>query len=342
MKVSGRLDLLQSNIDYYLKLTSTKDFKTVEALRKFYFDNFMSDARRNMSISAEMASKEVKEELNSGIILDSLENNKIEDIHGTFLNDLYIELPKEEITIEKGTNSASGFLNAIKAIQSSDIASNNIVQDTSVEEVRGTFLDDEPVLESEITYTEEDIVEDKEILEGIEIHGTYLDDIEIVVENEEDNVVGDSVEVEEVNNINEGYKENDEEIHGIFLDDITLEDISENDEEDDELPFTENINPVVKDEDDSGDISSFIFGEPEEVYKPSDKLINFPDVETGDVSLEISKKDEPLSVPPTVREFLKANPGSEISFVKQFYSEKKIQSELKLNKIYKKGSKLFI
>lgn len=303
MKINGSLDSIQSNINYYLKLTSVGNLKNTDGLRKYYFDKFMSDARRNMSMSADLVSES-------------------EEIHGTFIDDIIEEVSegyKEEIIEEvesvsvSNSNNAKGFLAAVNASKSE---------------------------------TNEDIIINENLESNIEIHGTFLEDIDTSIiedENIEDNYEESSnigyeneVEIKEVEEIEEV------EVHGIFLEDV--EDVVESAEE--ILPFEGNDLSSEDDQatddliDSSEDI--FTYTGSEENYEPVGNIVNFPDSESGEMPLEVSERDEPVVVPSTVREFLKKHPGSEVSYVEQYYSKKDISKELKLGKIYKKGNKLFI
>ena len=61
-----------------------------------------------------------------------------------------------------------------------------------------------------------------------------------------------------------------------------------------------------------------------------------------EVKEEESSKEENISVPADIREFIRKNPNSTVEFVSKYYSKKEIDKQLMLGRIYKKKGKLFI
>lgn len=323
MRVQGRLDLIQSNLDFYSRLTSTSKHRKVEDLRSFYYNKFLEDARRN---------------------LKSLVSSKA-------------EVTDEVSEVVENTGSASSFLSAVKS------QSQNVIEEQVCDEQSGTVLGADSFLSAIQTLNSktedgiepvkgiclEDIIADTGY-EIVEVHGTFLDDIciesyDYVPETSEE-VVEESVE--------ESVEEVVEEVHGIFLEDceirvsvtetksapVKLEDIHGTILDDIEDVYIEskgtNTEEIefVEESDDIG----FIFEEGEVVdVEPTQKVDNIIPINDKVV---VSKPE--VYVPPTVREFLKKHPGCEMSEVEKYYPKKTVQKELKMGKIYKKGNKLFI
>lgn len=323
MRVQGRLDLIQSNLDFYSRLTSTSKHRKVEDLRSFYYNKFLEDARRN---------------------LKSLVSSKA-------------EVTDEVSEVVENTGSASSFLSAVKS------QSQNVIEEQVCDEQSGTVLGADSFLSAIQTLNSktedgiepvkgiclEDIIADTGY-EIVEVHGTFLDDICI----ESYDYVPETLEEVVEESVEESVEEVVEEVHGIFLEDceiqvsvtetkstpVKLEDIHGTILDDIEDVYIEskgtNTEEIefVEESDDIG----FIFEGGEVVdVGPTQKVDNIIPINDKVV---VSKPE--VYVPPTVREFLKKHPGCEMSEVEKYYPKKTVQKELKMGKIYKKGNKLFI
>ena len=342
MRVQGRLDLVQANLDFYCRLTSTSNLRKVEDLRSFYYSRFLDDARKGLK-SIVSSKAEVVED-------NSKEKEEIHSSASSFLSAVSSQQNSED-TVTEVQDSAGSFLNAVQTLNNSigdgvkpvkGICLDDIIADTGFEvaEVHGVYLDDVVVKTHEVV--KEDIhgvlLDDVVVAEVIssipeetislpDIHGVCLDEVKtpnnVVIEVKED-IHG--VYLDEVKTPNKVVIEVKEDIHGVYLDDV--------------VSIQEEIKVIEK------PISSDIFEEPEyvdeveaeepivEPIKAESKIVPIND------KVDISRLG--VVVPPTVREFLKKHSGCDMSEVERYYSKKVIQKELKMGKIYKKGNKLFI
>lgn len=211
-------------------------------------------------------------------------------------------------------------------------------------EVHGVFLDETPVEIGEIIsheYSDHGIyiddlqeeykVEVNEVFPEYSEHGVFIDDLEESQEVKE----GLEKPFEEYDRV-ESSNDN-EEILGVFLDDEeTLEDVpisSEVEEFDIETYETEENNTDISEQKDQ---ESNYFEDYEGMSSCSKEDSGLEEVAAKPV------KEEVVNVPSSIRQFLKEHPNSTIEFVSKYYSQKEIQKQLKLGKIYKKRGKLFI
>ena len=343
MKIQGRLDLVQSNLDFYCRLTSTSLYRSVEDLRKFYYSRFLDDAKRNLKSIVSSKEKVVDEVYNTGnsnasaflkavkeqhdtvdevndtgnsnasaFLKAVREGKKDESVNGTILDDIDYDSASEEtfLSAVKSMGATEG-VSPVKGICLDDIVAGIGVQ--KKEDVHGVYLEDIPSVD-ECTEVSDDGIE-----EGIplgEVHGTYLEDVKIDVESVETTVQSMVVK---------------EDVHGVFLEDVKAEEQTAPD-----VVYEPEVEEI-KQEDEPYDISTEDSGFVEEsIVKVESRPVN-------DNIIPINEKVVvEVSVPPTVREFLKKHPGSEISEVEKYYPRKAVMKELKMGKIYKKGSKLFI
>lgn len=343
MKIQGRLDLVQSNLDFYCRLTSTSLYRSVEDLRKFYYSRFLDDAKRNLKSIVSSKEKVVDEvdntvNSNSSAFLKAVkeqhdtvdevngtgnsnasaflkavrEGKKDESVNGTILDDIDYDSASEEtfLSAVKSMGATEG-VSPVKGICLDDIVASIEVQ--KKEDVHGVYLED---IQSASEPTEVSVNGIEEDTPLGEVHGTYLEDVKIDVKPVETTVQSTVVK---------------EDVHGVFLEDVKAE---------------EQVAPDVVYEPEVEDI-----WQEEEPYNTTiegSEVIKEPTVKvelkpTNDNIIPINEKVVfEVSVPPTVREFLKKHPGSEISEVEKYYPRKTVMKELKMGKIYKKGSKLFI
>jgi hypothetical protein len=364
MKIQGRLDLIQSNLDFYCRLTSTSSYRSVEDLRKFFYSRFLDDARRNLKSIVSSKEKVVDK------IEDNSNSNASEFLKAVKSNSLVEE--NNDSVEDVGNSNASAFLKAVKEQRcTTDSGDNNCsnypssqsVKDKDVETVKGTILDDiDYDSASEETFLS--AVESMGATEGVkpargiclddivagmvvqkeDVHGMYLEDIPSDVKSikstnkgiEEDVYLGDvhgtyledvKTYVEPVNDIVQPSVVK-EDIHGVFLEDVKAEEPRVSD-----VVYEPAIETIVPEEKPySIPAETIVSSSEENISKPVNSNI-----------IPINEKVVvEVSVPATVREFLKKHPGSEVSEVEKYYPRKVIMKELKMGKIYKKGNKLFI
>ena len=354
MRVKGRKELLQSSIDLYLKIVSTNGIKTVEGLRKYYYDKFLQDARNGMVsvVEGSFAGCTFVEggEIAEGLAEESTEESVKESVDFERGMDSCVDgdtVVSEEVEdISESSNdagsvsySADDFLKMVKS--ASDGNSMPGIEYAS----HGVFLDN--ILPEDVEGYIEDTPED---ITEYASHGTYLDDIEVLGADE----------IPPENTVEYAS-------HGVYLDDIELDlgGVFSVDEENivvEGSDFIEgfDVEPV---EDDSGtgfiselecvetDGDEFVTDISKEALddgwlgEPNNgSVIEFPrGSRVLDNSAVVAKGAQvSASVPPTVRQFIKENPGCTVSEASKYYSNKVIQAELSKGKIYKKGGKLFI
>lgn len=339
MKIQGRLDLVQSNLDFYCRLTSTSLYRSVEDLRKFFYSRFLDDAKRNLKSIVSSKEKVVEEVSDTGnsnasaflkavkeqrdIVEDTgsnasaflkavREDKNDESVKGTILDDIDYDSASEDtfLSAVKSMGATEG-VSPVKGICLDDIVAGIGVQ--KKEDVHGVYLEDTPSASEPTEVYEEGIEEDIPLGE---VHGTYLEDVKIDVESVETTTQSAVVK---------------EDVHGVFLEDVKAEE--------------QTISDVVY-EPEFEEVRQEV--EPYNMITEGSEVIKKPNAEIeikpiNDNIIPINEKVVvEVSVPPTVREFLKKHPGSEISEVEKYYPRKTVMKELKMGKIYKKGSKLFI
>lgn len=339
MKVQGSLDLVQTNLDFYLRLTSTSKHRKVDDLRSFYYNQFLDDAKKGLKSMAsskqEVAEVKVVEEDVTPIGASS------------FLS--MVQESREELA----ENTANSFLDTVQNMRArtdvdikpvGGLCLDDIIEDSGyvVEdniEVHGTMLDEYVAIvkpadvSSNDTYDEYEEFDEHEEVEVVtteEIHGTILDDYEII----------ESTQV----SVLEYKPVFHEDVHGLILDDYeVVEKVTD--------VYVEEDNGLVYEDDESDD--GLVYDEEEVDFSYEDEEF---EEEYEEVVVEESPVPDnviPISdrirlvepqevIPPTVREYLKKHPGCKISEVEKHYPKKVVQKELTMGKIYKKGDKLFI
>lgn len=247
-----------------------------------------------------------EEDVSGGFLLDEDEP----EVSGTILDAIEVlaEMQKEGIKPAVGTDitdvvgEVSGTILDYVVIEKHERVVEEIKEVGEVEEITGTILDDIKIVEKV-----DDRVVEKRV--EVEVSGTNLDEVKVPKQE-----VKPVVKVEE---------KTDTEVHGTYLEDIEVVEFESGGYDD----FKE---VVVEDA-----FDDFVEEVVEET-KPKSNVISIAD------RTEVKIEDLPKQVPATVREFLKKYPGSFISEVEKYYPKKTIEKEIKMGKIYKKGSKLFI
>ena len=323
MRVKGDILDVQSNLDFYLKITSTGDIKTVEGLRKHFYKIFLQEEREQTSLLLE---EKVE-----------LEKRKEEEK----LKQEELEKEKEELENENFAVNSNSFLSAVQNIDvvepEPEVDSNSFL--STVNEL-GTFKSesDDFDYDNDIGESEDDFdfSDKKEDDTEYVSHGIYLDELP---DNEP---IEEPIEtVEEASNSEEYVS------HGIYLDELPDEEVNvvqEKSEEEEQEPMfsSEDIDvieePRGKFHEDAEGTESII----EEIPEEGIVITEEPNLEIEEEKLEVSKDEEPENIPRDIRDFLRQHPGSEILYVQKFYPKKEIEKQVKLGRIYKKRGKLFI
>lgn len=323
MRVKGDILDVQSNLDFYLKITSTGDIKTVEGLRKHFYKIFLQEEREQTSLLLE---EKVE-----------LEKRKEEEK----IKQEELEKEKEELENEIFAVNSNSFLNAVQNIDvvepEPEVDSNSFL---STVNKLGTFKSESDDFDynNDIGESEDDFDFSDKKEDGTEYvsYGIYLDELP---DNEP---IEEPIEtVEEASNSEEYVS------HGIYLDELPDEEVNvvqEKSEEEEQEPMfsSEDIDvieePRGKFHEDVEETESII----EEIPEEGIVITEEPNLEIEEEKLEVSKDEEPENIPRDIRDFLRQHPGSEILYVQKFYPKKEIEKQIKLGRIYKKRGKLFI
>ena len=289
MKVKGRRDFLQSDLNFYLKLIevsgvhrehpylsrelglgmSDKGF-SMEDLQSRYFKKFMSDATGMM-----LSAREYIEELRKEQVVEK-EESIIEYADDEVIEDNYEN--EEEFNT---SNNALSFLSMVQKMGSASASYESVehgvyLEDIVLEESYVPEIFEEDSLEDYESVDHGVYLEDIEFDEDIEYveHGVYLEDITIT-ESEEEYEEWDEEDVTDISEYQEDWYDEEEEIdtsdyqeveHGVYLEDIVVEEESseEYSEESFEDEYTEESFEEEYEEDEYAEES---FEEPEEEYE---------------------------------------------------------------------------
>ena len=355
MKVEGNLNSILSNYGFYVKLKSedrrvgeldfrknymqsliVEDFESVKKqINEVCFLEKRKNKEREDNLQLENQNSQSEIQTTKGIDVD--ENLEIGNVNLESQNELdlesddLLEIGSEELETENSSSSSLEFLNAVREIQSKS----KIKQSSEIEEVHGIFIDEWSPSNSENVISQEENTKGDTNEKGTDYkeHGVFIDDLEFncsssghnsssisdsteksIDDSELDNILEDllnSTEDSETEN-----KELDNILDGLLNDVEDSEDNETNDKELDDI--LDDLFTSVKDE-------------------PKTSNIN-----TETIKQQKEEKQEVIVVPTNVRDFIKANQGSSMSYVLQYYSKKDISKAISLGRIYVKGGKLYI
>lgn len=339
-RVRSNIQELQSDIDFYLNITSTQGIKNQEDLRKYFFGLFMEDERDRKRILLENLNNSYND---TGYVEDSISCKKNEDNsyveHGRFVED-YTNCSKEVVEEVDG-NSFLSFVSVNSSDSSSDINTyvphGRFVEDCSVEETSNEGSEDSLNEYKTIMYSEHGrfIEEDKY---NYSEHGRFVEDFEKTEEVKD--------EFELYSNENEEDVEEDESLKLGNNVDTSLEECVSNVEEfglnDNSNLFSSDSNFILEDLEDNN----------ESIMEDNEGTsIDLEFIDTFD-NKEISKDEdskntssvesEHIEVPRDIRDFLRKYPNSPIEFVLKYYDKKDVEKQVKLGRIYKRKGKLMI
>ena len=363
MRVRGNMASTQSSIDFYLKLSSLGNIKTIEDLRDHYFNIFLNEERsqanlllkekRKLEERKASELKEISKLENGNLNLDNRTEDIVDDI---FSSSFFSEEDKvEDVSYDDSDIFSSNFF--------SEEVSNSDKQYVS----HGIYLEDVDLSsdseESKISdATPPSIKENEGVItpsQGYVEHGVFLDDVVSERVDEDDNAFEGFEEVDDIleSSIEDVEDESFEDAEEVSED--TEDDVFEGFEEEEVLEDTED--DVFEGFEDAEEDNVFEDIEEEELYEGTEKgeevfeesedAKEFNEIESTDMveesedslpSLEISKVEEPLEIPNDIRVFLRQHPNSDISYVSQFYPMKEINRQVKLGRSYKKKGKLLI
>jgi hypothetical protein len=339
-RVRSNIQELQSDIDFYLNITSTQGIKNQEDLRKYFFGLFMEDERDRKRILLENLNNSYN---NTGYVEDSISCKKNEDNcyveHGRFVED-YTNCSKEVVEEVDG-NSFLSFVSVNSSDSSSDINTyvphGRFVEDCSVEETSNESSEDSLNEYKTIMYSEHGRFVEKDKYNCSE-HGRFVEDFEKPEEVED--------EFELYSNENE---EDVEEGESLKLDnnvDTSLEECVSNVEEfglnDNSNLFSSDSNFILEDLEDNNE-SSIEDNERTSIDLEFIDTFDNKEVSKDEDSKNISSvESEHIEVPRDIRDFLRKYPNSPIEFVLKYYDKKDVEKQVKLGRIYKRKGKLMI
>lgn len=343
-RVRSNIQELQSDIDFYLNITSTQGIKNQEDLRKYFFGLFMEDERDRKRILLENLNNSCNA---TGYVKESVSCKKNEDNcyveHGRFVDD-YTNCSKEVVEEVDG-NSFLSFVSVNNSDSSSDVNTyvphGRFVEDCSVEETSNEISEDSLNEYKTIMYSEHGrfIEEDKYNYSG---HGRFVEDFEKPEEVED--------EFELYSNENEEDVEEDESLKLGNNVDTSLEEYVSNVEEfglnDNSNLFSSDSNFILEDLEDNNES---IMEDNEETPIDLEFIDTFDNKEVSKdenskntSSVKSEYIEEHIEVPRDIRDFLRKYPNSPIEFVLKYYDKKDVEKQVKLGRIYKRKGKLMI
>ena len=367
--VRGSLDNLQSDIDFFLSITSKDIEQDSKSLRDRFFEMFKQEdlqRKENFLLYQERVSDDYA-------IVDNAEPLLVgEEVEYSFGDYSFAEVEEEypdDSEVYTSDSSPLEMENINLEIEddyesisysSLDIEKNNLeeekdellieetnldIEKNNLEEENYDLDDDEFInqsyseieninLETENNISFSENFEEEEYKEEPLQWGNYEEDEE-VEENPFSNIdfssFGNVKEVEEEETFSWGNYEEEEE------------EILQEDEVIPNIPVTQEIKEVINSNDkEQDDISSF-FGDLGEF----DSSFNIEEKEVEEVKNEVSdvKRDiveEAIEVPKDLRDFVKMYHNCEMSFALKYFSKKEIDKQLSLGRIFKRKNRLLI
>lgn len=361
LPINGTKSKVQSSIDFYLNMISTRDYGSIEDLKRSFFNKFMEEYRESRPSLEELAfdgqdQDKVLVSSSNEIGADQMEvpySESTEELKGLE------ETVEVEDDIEGESISAPAFLQMLQEKQSQyhqeqedaqeveagDYSENvNSVEDEDIEWVSSGVDIDE--LEFENESVGEEVQEDStDEIEWDEEESIGSEEYDGGTEAEEDNTEEQSEiewdEDEDGSSESEESFEWDEPEETINESDTESEikwDEPEEDTSSSEIEWDEDTDEVLENYSEEG-----IFEEEPEVEQVKDPPENSQSNNLGS-KREVSMEDDGMGadIPSDIREFLRQHPNSDIAYVHKFYPKKEIDKQLKMGRIYKRRGKLMI
>lgn len=353
LPINGTKSKVQSSMDFYLNMISTRDYESIEDLKRSFFNKFMEEYRESRPSLEELAFDSQDKTLVSSsdeIGADQMEvpySESTEELKGLE------ETVEVDDDIEGEPISAPAFLQMlqekqsqyhqeqedVKEVKAEDYNENvNSVKDEDIEWVSSGVDIDE--LEFENESVEEEVQEDStgEIEWDEE---EYNRETEVEEDNTEEQSEIEWDEDEEGSSESEESFEWDEPEETIDKSGTESEiewDEPEEDTSSSEIEWDEDTDEVLENYSEEG-----IFEEEPEVEQVKDPPENSQSNNLGS-KREVSMEDDGMGadIPSDIREFLRQHPNSDIAYVQKFYPKKEIDKQLKMGRIYKRRGKLMI
>lgn len=359
LPINGTKSKVQSSMDFYLNMISTRDYESIEDLKRSFFNKFMEEYRESRPSLEELAFDSQDKTLVSSS--DEIGADRMEVPYSESTEELkgLEETVEVDDDIEGEPISAPAFLQMlqekqsqyhqeqedVKEVKAEDYNENvNSVKDEDIEWVSSGVDIDE--LEFENESVEEEVQEDStgEIEwdeEGSFDSEEYSRDIEVEEDNTEKQSEIEWDEDEEGSSESEESFEWDESEETIDKTGIESEikwDEPEEDTSSSEVEWDEDIDEVLENHSEEDN-----FEEEPEVEQVKDPPENSQSSNLGS-KREVSMEDDGMGadIPSDIREFLRQHPNSDIAYVQKFYPKKEIDKQLKMGRIYKRRGKLMI
>lgn len=361
LPINGTKSKVQSSIDFYLNMISTRDYGSIEDLKRSFFNKFMEEYRESRPSLEELT-------------FDGQDQDKVLVSSSNEIGADQMEVPYSESTeeskgleeavevdddIEGESISAPAFLQMlqekqsqyhqeqedVQEVEAEDYSENvNSVEDEDIEWVSSGVDIDE--LEFENESVEEEVQEDSTgEIEWNEEESIDSEEYDGGTEAEEDNTEEQSEiewdENEEDSSESEEsfeWDEPEETIDETGTESEIKWDEPEEDTSSSEIEWDEDTDEVLENYSEEG-----TFEEEPEVEQVKDPPENSQSNNLGS-KREVSMEDDGMGadIPSDIREFLRQHPNSDIAYVQKFYPKKEIDKQLKMGRIYKRRGKLMI
>lgn len=359
LPINGTKSKVQSSIDFYLNMISTRDYESIEDLKRSFFNKFMEEYRESRPSLEELAFDSQDKTLVSSS--DEIGADRMEVPYSESTEELkgLEETVEVDDDIEGEPISAPAFLQMlqekqsqyhqeqedVKEVKAEDYNENvNSVKDEDIEWVSSGIDIDE--LEFENESVEEEVQEDStgEIEwdeEGSFDSEEYSRDTEVEEDNTEKQSEIEWDEDEDGSSKSEEsfeWDESEETIDETGIESEIKWDEPEEDTSSSEIEWDEDTDEVLENYSEEDN-----FEEEPGVEQVKDPPENSQSSNLGS-KREVSMEDDGMGadIPSDVREFLRQHPNSDIAYVQKFYPKKEIDKQLKMGRIYKRRGKLMI
>ena len=359
LPINGTKSKVQSSMDFYLNMISTRDYESIEDLKRSFFNKFMEEYRESRPSLEELAFDSQDKTLVSSsdeIGADQMEvpySESTEELKG-------LEETVEVEDVEEESISAPAFLQMLQEKQSQYHQEQEDTQEVEVEEYRDndSSIEDEDVewvssgvdideLEfeeesveeevqqedstGEIEWDEEDSFDSDEYSRGAEVEEDSTEKQSEIEWDEDEEGSSESEESFE-------WDEPEETIDETGIESEIKWDEPEEDTSSSEIEWDEDTDEVLENYSEEGN-----FEEEPEVEQVKDPPENSQSNNLGS-KREVSMEDDGMGadIPSDIREFLRQHPNSDIAYVQKFYPKKEIDKQLKMGRIYKRRGKLMI
>lgn len=354
ISVNGTKSKVQSSIDFYLNMISTRDCKSIEELRRSFFNRFMEEYRESRPSLEELAFNNQNESIvsnNNEIGADQLEvpysktteeseeavvveNTEEESISAPaflqMLQEKQIQYHQEQEDVQEV--EAEDYSENINSVEGEDIEWVSSGIDIDELEFENESVEEEIQEDStgEIEWDEEESFDSEEYNRGTEAEEDNTEEQNEIEWDEDEDGSSESEEFFE-------WDEPEETIDETVTESEIKWDEPEEDTSSSEIEWDEDTDEVLENYSEEGN-----FEEEPEVEQVKDPPKVSQTIQSS--KREVSMEDDGMGadIPSDIREFLRQHPNSDIAYVQKFYSKKEIDKQLKMGRIYKRRGKLMI